>query len=657
MARTKKRTRRRARSNPRGILQVTQKGYGFAQTAEGEFFVPESKMGGAFDGDEVELSCSRSENTRGRTGFQPGSKPVARVVKVLHRAHETLVGRFEAAEPFGIVVPENTRIPYDIITCLADAPQVKTDDVVRVRITGYPSRRQAATGVIEEVIGHADDADLFIDLIIARHKLETKFSEASLEQAREAILDEEQARMEGYRDVCERQTFTIDPVDARDYDDALSLERVGNLWRLGVHIADVSHYVPWGSSLDLDARRRATSVYLVDRAIPMLPEDLSSNLCSLRPQEVRRAMTVDLYLTDETNLDHYEIYPSLIKSDNRFTYDEVQQVFDEGESKTISDDYYHVFQNLDFLTTLLAKKRNQRGGIEFETKEAKVTLDDRGAPTGVEICVRTQATAIVEEAMILANCVVARHLHERDFPCLYRVHDAPSPDDLADLLEVLYEFSYLKDIPASRLLAGDPFCIQSILEKAHGKPEAELLSSLTLRSMSRAVYSPFCSEHFGLAAAEYAHFTSPIRRYPDLVVHRMIKSQLGRKPESFEQQMQSLKWIAEHSSTMERIAEAAGRESHEQKLVELMETEIGKHFNAVISGVTSYGLFVRLENTAEGLVSVRDLGPEYFAHDAKKHSLIGQDTGRLYRMGQRIRVRLEAADPRLTRLDFTLVER
>ena len=357
MARHRKHVRRAPRSNPRGVLVARAGGFGFVSTAEGEFFVPASAMGGAFDGDLVELAPISRRGERGGASGRGGGrrdqdKPAARVVRVLDRAHDTVIGRYEVAEPFGVVVPEDTRISYDIFTLRADHPEVPDGALVCVRVTQFPTRHTAATGVVEEVIGTAEAAALGVDVIVARHKLETEFSAAALEEARVAVLDEEGALAAGYRDLRDRVTFTIDPADARDFDDALSLDWVPadgtsrprpggkpdagaageacGLWRLGVHIADVSHYVEWNSSLDLDARRRATSVYLVDRVIPMLPEELSNELCSLKPGEARRSMTVDLYLDDAGDLVRFEAYPALIRSDARLTYDEALAMIEPG---------------------------------------------------------------------------------------------------------------------------------------------------------------------------------------------------------------------------------------------------------------------------------------------------------------------------------------
>lgn len=682
MARKRVHTRRHPRSNPRGVLSVRAGGFGFVQTAEGEFFVPESKMAGAFDGDLVEVAPLPVQGTRKsqpceRSGdVRAEEKPAARVLRVVDRAHDTLVGRYEVAEPFGVVVPEDTRIPYDIFTMRADNPNIEDGSLVRVRVSTFPSRNTAATGVIEEVLGSVDDECVAIDLVVARHKLETVFSTGALEQAQAAVLDEDGALADGYRDLRERFVFTVDPADARDFDDALSFEAVDPrtqpmtagkrstglrvvdargfkavAWRLGVHIADVSHYVEWGSSLDLDARRRATSVYLVDRVIPMLPDELSSDLCSLKPQEVRRTMTADLYLDDQARLVAYELYPALIRSNARLSYVEAQELLDEAENDELS-------WRLVMLSRLAKQRfamREKAGGLDFDSVEARVCLDDEGFPTGIDLRTKTDATSLVEEAMILANETVAQHMRDAKFPSLYRVHEQPSPDSLAALVVVFQEFAWFREIDQADFVAGEAQVIQHVLEASAGRPEGELVSSLVLRSMKRAVYRSSCAEHYGLASEAYTHFTSPIRRYPDLVVHRMLKAHLGGRPEKFDQETSALTWIAEHSSDMERVAEKAARESQELKIIEYLEQFVGQAFSAVVSGVATYGLYVRLDNTAEGLVPIKNLGSEYFAFDPVQHRLTGQDTGVSYRLGQRLPVVLMSADPRARRLDFRLV--
>ena len=668
-------TRRRPRSNPRGVLSVTARGYGFVRTAEGEYFVPASKMGTAFDGDFVEVAPAKVNRTHRQDGKEHhavGDRPTARVVNVVMRSHETIVGRYEVAEPFGVVVPEDPRIPYDIFTRRADAPHVNDGDMVRVRMVDYPTRHTAATGVVEEVLGREEDVRLDAEVVIARHKLETAFSPAALEEAAAARVDADGALAAGYRDLRARTVFTIDPDDAKDFDDAVSLERAddrpegrfphGAVWRLGVHIADVSHYVPWNSSIDLDARRRATSVYLADRVVPMLPEALSNEVCSLKPHEARRAFTVDLFLDAGGRLVDADFYPSLIESCARLTYGEAQATLDAvraggalpAGNADLTEGVARRIAGLAALAVKRAAARTARGGIEFETTEAKVRLAPDGTPRSVELRRKTEATGLIEEAMILANEAVASFLEGSGFPCLYRVHEAPSADSLAELVPLLQEFPSCRDLDVARFVAGDPKEIQRTLARTRGRAEEELVSSLLLRSMKRALYRPQCDGHYGLASAAYAHFTSPIRRYPDLVVHRMLKARLTRRPGDFDQQRSALPWLAEHASAMERVAEAAARESQEMKLCELLEAQVGAAFDGVVSGVATYGAFVRLPCTAEGLLPVRCLGDEYFALDPVRRSLTGADSGRVFRLGQRVRVVLTAVDARRRRLDFRL---
>lgn len=655
MGRTRKHTRRRPRANPHGVLTVHGGTFGFVRTAEGEYFIPESKMAGAFDGDLVEIAPLPA---RGAQKGAAEERPAARILRVIDRAHDTVVGRYEVAEPFGVVVPEDRNISYDIFTMRADFPDVPDGALVRVRMTAYPSRHEAACGVIEEVLGTAEEATISVDAIVARNKLETVFSEGALAEAQAAQLDEVGALAAGYRDVRDRCVFTIDPADARDFDDALSLDpaqdflRDGAVWRLGVHIADVSHYVPWNSSLDLDARRRATSVYLVDRVIPMLPEQLSNGLCSLNPNETRRCMTCDVYLDQDWKAVGYDIYPALMRSQARLTYGQVQQALD-GDA-ALPDD---IMQRVRFLSQFAKARiaaRQVAGGLDFDFPEARVVLDDDGKPLRVDLRRKTEATSLVEEAMILANEVVAQHLSERGFPALYRVHEKPSPDSLAALLLVLQEFSWFSRISPERFVAGDAHAIARVLSESQGRLEGSLVQTLVLRAMKRAAYKPTCDGHFGLASEAYTHFTSPIRRYPDLVVHRMLCAQLTRRPQKFEQEVAALPWIAEHASDMERVAEKAARQSQELKLIEYMAGFLGEAFDATVSGVASYGMYVSLDNTAEGMVAARYLGDEYFACDAVRYQLVGQDSGKVFRLGQRVRVVLAAADAKAGRLDFRL---
>ena len=751
MPRSKNHTRRVARSRPRGIMQLNPEGYGFVRTSEGEFFVPHAKLGGAFDGDLVEVAplpanASKGHTREGSGGGRYGHKRAARVVSVIERAHEVVVGRFEVAEPFGVVVPLDPHIPYDIFTQLSEAPDVEDGAIVRVRIAQFPSRNSAATGHIEEVIEHVDGLDEGVDAVVARHKFETTFSDAALAEARGASIDEVGALASGYRDLRERFVFTIDPDDARDFDDALSIDQVEDqdhlLWRIGVHIADVSHYVEWGSALDLAARRRATSVYLVDRVIPMIPEELSCGLCSLAPGEVRRSMTVDLYVDERAQLARYEIYPALICSNARLTYGEALEMLGgEGEPVTFeggkhtpcsdspalensplgcsrraelraehasrphseiedqpvaveglyratvpenagrapravpqrSEDCLSTeyaphsrgqretliqprLRQLSRLASLRHAQRERKGGIDFDQPEARVKLDEAGRPQGVELRRKNAATSLVEEMMIWANEVVAEHLSRAKFPCVYRVHEAPDLEGLAQLVPIFEEFPWFEKIDPVGFFTGSQHALQQAVSASRGRAEGELVSSLVLRSMKRAVYREKKCGHYGLASATYCHFTSPIRRYPDLMVHRMLKAELFGRPEKFDQMTTNLGWICEHSSGMEREADDAQRESEELKLAEHLQQFVGQSFSAIVSGVSQGGLYARLENTAEGFIPVRTLGDDYFSFDAARYTLTGEETGARYRLGQRIAVVLFAVDPRVPQIDLRLAQ-
>ncbi len=675
-------TRKKPHSHPRGTFEANERGFGFVKTAEGEYFIPESKTRDAMDGDLVEIAPIHTSDRKklpgraapapGRrgTGSRPrgGKREEARVLRVLDRKHNELIGRYEVAEPFGIVVPDDPRIKHDVFTLREKNPDIPDGAYVRVRILEYPTRKSAATGEVVEVFDEDGPSDLSIERVIARYGLKTEFSDDALEEARLARLDVEAALHAGYRDIRDRFVFTIDPTDAKDFDDALSIEETApGEFRLGVHIADVSAYVGWESPIDMDARRRATSVYLADRVIPMLPPRLSEDLCSLRPNEERLCVTCDLLLDAHANLIECDFYPAVMKSSARLTYDQAQMMLDPqasqepGTSQTsqASDARTDVISAKLATLSRLAKQRQRNrasaGGIEFSTKEAKVALDACGRACGIVVREKTDATELVEEAMIFANEAVASHLAQNELPCAYRVHEPPSADALGALVPTLQEFKWFTSEMAAGLLAGNPHAIQRILDECRGRVEHEMVTMLLLRAMMRANYSLEKDGHYGLGLRAYCHFTSPIRRYPDLMVHRMLKEAIGFKQLSPLPHEPTLKWLCEHSSEMERVAEAASHDSQKAKMVEFMAPFVGEEFEAVVSGVVSYGLYVRLENCVEGLVPVQTLGGEYFAYDEARHSLRGTETNTRYRLGQKVDVRLVEADVKLSRLDFKIV--
>lgn len=638
---------------------------------EGEYFIPRSKMHGSFDGDLVEivpLSVNHRHAQPAKPHHAVGKKPSARIVRVLVHAHETLVGRYEIAEPFGVVVPLDRRIQHDIFTMHAENPEVCEGDIVKVRITQYPSPREAATGKIERIISRAGAADAPITAIIAEHDLETEFPDDALAQAQDVMVDVDAAFADGYRDLRDRCIFTIDPPDARDFDDALSLEPAGGQgagWRLGVHIADVSRYVPAGSALDREARKRATSVYLVDRVLPMLPENLSNGVCSLRPDEDRLTMTVDIFLDDLGEVQGFECYQSVIRSRARLDYEQVQAFLGDSEvsdaarkrAADIPPEVTRRLTALDRMAQRLARHRVQEGALNLESAEAHMVLDEHGTPIDVTLRRTTRSTSMVEQAMILANACVATRLENAGWPCIFRVHGTPDADALGSLVPILQEYRLDRGIDLGLFQMGEPKTLQAVLDRAHEEGIGTLISMLLLRSLKRACYEPTCAPHYGLALERYAHFTSPIRRYPDLVVHRSLTTLLNNDRKAAKALETPLQQIADDSSSAERRADAAARESQEYKLVEYLQGFIGEIFPAMIVRIVSYGFFVELDNTAVGLVALGDAGEDVFALDAKRQTLTGRDTGVVFRLGQHVLVRLTDARPEERHLDFSLVSR
>ena len=625
-----------------GRLSVNRRGFGFVSSPLGDIYVGKRDMNGAMHGDTVGVRVDPRGTHLGRSG---------EVVQVIERGVTEVVGRFERHGKLGIVVPTDPRIRGDLFVDLSRSGlEVKPGDIVVARITRYADKRDAMQGVLTEVLGPEGAPGVDVEIIIREHGLATEFAPEVIEAA-EALrqdIDGELAR--GRRDIRDLFTFTIDPADARDFDDAISIVREGGGFRLWVHIADVSHYVPWDSVVDVEARHRATSVYLVDRVLPMLPEHLSNVICSLNPQEDRLTFTVEMLLDKTGLVERFECYPSVIRSDRRFDYDQVQGWFDDGgfpdaESERTLADFRTVAARIH-------DRRIARGGLDFDTVEARVTLDDRGEPIDVVLRSRTEATNMIEEAMIAANEVVARHMTAAKAPMVYRIHEDPDADALAQVAVILKEFGY----PVQELHGATPATFQKIVAFAHGRPEERLINSLVLRSLERARYVDYLGPHFGLASEAYTHFTSPIRRYPDLIVHRLLKAQLTRSLEQppTSAMIPELEWLAEHSSTMEREAEAAEDESQKVKLVALMARHLGEEYPGIITGVTNFGLFVQLENTAEGLVHVDAMADDYYKLDAERFLLRGESTGTSYRLGQQVMVRVLDASVSERRLDFEL---
>ncbi len=618
---------------PTGRIEIHTHGFAFCDTDEGSFYIPAKRTGGAMPGDLVMLRPQRSD------GPQDG-KRLARVSRVVSRATEYLVGILEVNDPLAVVVAQDPRVRHDLFVTEGRVGDAKDGDVVLAKITTYPSRHTPMQGHIVKVLGQADDPGIDVDIVVHNLGIPTEFSNQALHEAQQIELDVQSALEDSQRrDLRERDVFTIDPVDAKDFDDAISFEPFESGIRLGVHIADVSHYVKWDSSIDVCARDRGCSVYLVDRVIPMLPEVLSNDICSLKPGVDRLTMTCDMYMDSAGNLVRYEIFPSVIRSHRRFNYDEVLDILEA----TLDDPYADTLQQFDKLAKQLYSKRIQRGAVDFDSTEAKPVLDISGAVERIEIRTKTDATAMIEEAMILANETVASHMFKRHCPLVYRIHESPSASSLEMLLPTLKELGYTID----GLGSGEPRAFQKVLDQAKGRPEEALVNYMVLRSMERARYATEPLAHFGLASEHYCHFTSPIRRYPDLMVHRLLKD-----PSSMEGQ---LDWLARHSSKMERLAEEAERDSVELKLCAYMEQRVGDIYIGTISTVVARGFFVRLDNTVEGMVRFDYLHGEYHQFDARAQTLVGEESGRTYRLGQQVRVRLASVDTREREVLFEVV--
>ena len=646
-------SRRNARTLT-GTLVVTRPGVAFVETPEGAFDLVRHGQREAMNGDEVEVALVE----------QRGRKPRAVVRSVVSRAVETFLGRFAPAGPLGAVVPLDARIGHDFFVVPEDPSParlgVSDGDVVVARITEYPTRQSAPVVTLERRLGSADELDLNIETVVASFGLPGDFPASVLEQAGaiEGCVEDELAKDPSRRDLRTTLCVTVDPVDARDFDDAVGARRLADGgFELSVHIADVSHYVGADTPIDNEAKRRTCSAYLVDRVIPMLPERLSNDVCSLRPGEDRLAMSVVMRLDGRGRVTGARMARSAIRSAARLDYDTVDEVL-LGRADAPSEEIAELLHALDEIRALREGVRRERGAVDFETVEARVVLDETGAPTGVSVRRRTRATGLIEEAMLLANECVAARLAERDMPAAYRVHERPAPEDLRATLQPLRELGLLDVETTSGLLAGDPFAIQRILSLARGTDGEELASALLLRAQRRAVYLPANEGHYALGAPAYCHFTSPIRRYPDVLVHRALKALLDGRVEGREMRAQAaaLPQLCRTCSERERAADAASRASQKIKMAELFSGRVGERFGGVVSGCERFGLFVTLDETyAEGLVPVRALGGEWFAFDEDRMTLTGESSGETWGLGRRVVVEVTGVNVPRGQIDLALV--
>lgn len=657
------------------------------ETAEGVYRLGSRSMREAMPGDRVYVSLHRGK----------GGARRAVVEHVIDRAVAAIVGVFEPAGPLGAVRPLDARIKQDFFVLPADdSPRrlgVEPGDIVSARIVDYPSRTESGVVTLERRIGDANESSLGIECVMARYGLVDGYPQAAVDEAASLAVDVEGALADPLRrDIRDRFAITIDPVDARDFDDAISVARtVRGGWMLGVHIADVSHYVDWESAIDLEARRRSTSVYLADRVLPMLPERLCNDLCSLRPDGDRLAFTVDIELDAQGRVRTYEPYPSVIRSRVRMDYGAADALLREGEpdgaaldaaargraelaveaARANGVDLRAFLRNADALARVRREIRRKRGSIDFDTPEVHVLLDEAGMPVDIVTRERTAATSLVEEAMLLANECVAEFLADRDLVSAYRVHEDPSPDSLASAAKTLTELGAVEGGLAAGIMLGDPRAINAAVEDAAGTAFAPQVNALLLRAQQRAVYKSHNEGHYALGARAYCHFTSPIRRYPDLIAHRVLKvalakHELGKKealiraPRLTGKGPQALEAICprlcRQASDNERAADAAANASQKVKVAQLYASRIGERDTGTVSWISDLGAFVRLDATgAEGLVRMNALGAEWWDFDDVRLTLTGESTGARVGLGCRVVVEVASVNVLRGHLDLKLL--
>ena len=630
-----------------GVFSGNARGFGFVaiEGQEEDVFIPADRTGGALHGDRVQIVI----DSEGR-----GGRPEGTVVRILEHANETLVGTYEKGKGYGFVIPDNQRISKDIFIPQGCSQGAVSGHKVMVKIRDFGEKKgKKPEGVITEILGHIHDPGVDILSIVRAYNLPEDFPGAVKNQLKQVPDEVKKDSWAGRKDLRDLPTVTIDGEEAKDLDDAISIERAGDGYRLGVHIADVSHYVQEHTPLDEEAFKRGTSVYLVDRVIPMLPHKLSNGICSLNEGEDRLALSCLMEIDSQGNVTGHEIAETVIRSDRRMTYTAVNAIVTDHDPQVTAEyaEFAEMFLLMKELADILRKKRHARGSIDFDFPESKIVLDEKGKPLEIKAYERNAATRIIEDFMLLANETVAEDYFWQELPFLYRTHDKPDEDRMKRLGTFINNFGYVLRMPGGQVYPKE---IQKLLDKVEGTPEELLISRLTLRSMKQAKYTTENTGHFGLAARYYTHFTSPIRRYPDLQIHRIIKESLhggltGKRISHYEK---ILSQVAVQTSALERRADEAERETDKLKKVQYMERFIGQEFEGVISGVTSWGFYVELPNTVEGLVHISELRDDYYVFLEERYELSGEMTGKTYKLGQTIRVQLTGCDRFSKTIDF-----
>lgn len=646
-----------------GTFRGNDRGFGFIgyDPDRPDLFVPPGSIGNAMNGDLVEATILKHVNPSTGKGSE------ARIDNVVERASSQIVGEFVAYDKemreqtgyLGFLIPQG-KFSSDLkVEVLPDGLKPVNHAIVIVKIKDYPSmdRPNTLTGLVAKEIGHKDAPGVDILSILYQFNIPTEFPEKVMEEA-QAIPQEVQAEdIIGRRDLREQLIITIDGADAKDLDDAISLEKLTNgQYRLGVHIADVSHYVTENSAIDQEALERGTSVYLTDRVVPMLPQKLSNGICSLLPEEDRLTVSCEMIIDSNGKTLEQDIYLSVINSSYRMTYSDVNAILaGDEELRTKYAEIVPMLEEMSELHFILERMRTNRGALSFETPEAQIIVDPEGKPLDIVHRHRGVGERLIESFMLAANETIARTYTEKDWPMIYRVHEQPDEDRMQHFAEFITAFGV---ILRGRAESIKPKQLQEALSQLKDTPYEEVVSMMMLRSMQQARYTDEPFGHYGLAARDYTHFTSPIRRYPDLIVHRLIHSYLQAKPTADEKRKIAGKLpdIAEHSSKMERRAIDAERETDSLKKAEYMLDKIGEQFEGIISSVTSFGIFVQLDNTVEGLISLQELKDDYYRYDQQHLILIGENTNNIYRIGQKVLIEVERVSVEDREIDFKLIE-
>ncbi len=627
------------------------KGFGFVEIEgrDEDLYIPEDCVNGAFHKDTVRVSLLSG---------QRGRRQEAQVIEIISRGITRVVGIFDKSNKnYGFVIPDNAKITNDIFVPSERSKGAVSGHKVVCEITDYGKNNRKPEGKIVEILGHINDPGVDIMSIVKGYELPTEFPERVMRQAENVSNEVSEADILGRRDLRNVQMVTIDGEDAKDLDDAVSLTVEDGLYKLGVHIADVTNYVQENSALDWEAKKRGTSVYLVDRVIPMLPHKLSNGICSLNAGTDRLALSCLMTIDGKGEVVSHEIVESVINVDRRMSYTSVKKILEDKDEEQIKEyaPLVPMFEQMQALAAILREKRRKRGSIDFDFPETKIVLDSQGRPIEIKPYERNTATKIIEDFMLMANETVAQHFYWLELPFIYRTHDNPDPEKIAKLATFVRNFGYSIK---SRQEELHPKELQKLLAKIEDTPEEALISRLALRSMKQAKYTIDCTGHFGLACQYYCHFTSPIRRYPDLQIHRIIKEQLrGRMNENrIQHYNEILPEVAKNSSEMERRADEAERETDKLKKAEYMEEHIGEIYEGVISSITNWGIYVELPNTIEGMIHVSTLPGDYFYYDEAAYEMAGQSTDKRYKLGEKLTVQVNNVDKIARTIDFIIAD-